>query len=213
MAVPSFQDEYDIIIVGAGVAGSATAVAFARQGRRVLLLERNLREPDRIVGELLQPGGVDALSELGLAGCLEGIEATPIEGYHLYWKDQEASFWFCETNGKKPEGRSFHHGKFVTKLREAASICSNVDVLETTVTEIIREDETGRVKGVLCSMSDGQQKVGDSRCLTRMILILYLNLCTAVLCALDDTSRWTEFQFSVPIFTTSPQITVKILGP
>jgi hypothetical protein len=30
--------------------------------------ERNLSEPDRIVGELLQPGGFSALKELGLAG-------------------------------------------------------------------------------------------------------------------------------------------------
>ena len=42
-----------------------------RDGRRVLLLERDLREPDRIVGELLQPGGVMP-EVLGLEGriCL-----------------------------------------------------------------------------------------------------------------------------------------------
>ena len=34
----------------------------------MLVLERDLSEPDRIVGELLQPGGYLKLLELGLKG-------------------------------------------------------------------------------------------------------------------------------------------------
>lgn len=60
--------EYDMIIVGAGVVGSAAAKAFGEDGRKVLLLERDLSEPDRIVGELMQPGGMNALKELGMEG-------------------------------------------------------------------------------------------------------------------------------------------------
>lgn len=33
-----------------------------------IIIERDLSEPDRIVGELLQPSGYSALKELGLAG-------------------------------------------------------------------------------------------------------------------------------------------------
>ncbi|KAK5659945.1 hypothetical protein OQA88_13410 [Cercophora sp. LCS_1] len=145
---------FDLIIVGAGVAGAAAATAFSRQGRQVLLIERTLKEPDRIVGELLQPGGVDALQALGLGHCLQGIDAIPIEGYHLYWKDEEASFWFCEQNGKKPEGRSFHHGRFVAKLRAAAKAEPNVTVLEATVLEILRDAKSGNVVGVACSTDE-----------------------------------------------------------
>lgn len=61
--------EADIVIVGAGIAGCAAAVAFGKQGRSVILLEKSLKEPDRIVGELLQPGGVEALEKLGLRGA------------------------------------------------------------------------------------------------------------------------------------------------
>jgi squalene monooxygenase len=60
--------EADIVIVGAGIVGCAAAVAFGKQGRSVILLEKSLKEPDRIVGELLQPGGVEALTRLGLRG-------------------------------------------------------------------------------------------------------------------------------------------------
>ena len=65
--------EADIVIVGAGIVGCAAAVAFGKQGRSVILLEKSLKEPDRIVGELLQPGGVNALEKLGLKGTfIEG---------------------------------------------------------------------------------------------------------------------------------------------
>ena len=62
----------EVIIVGSGIVGSALAYALAREGRHVTVIERDLAQPDRIVGELLQPGGVRALREL----CLEG---TPSE--------------------------------------------------------------------------------------------------------------------------------------
>ncbi|KPM39123.1 hypothetical protein AK830_g7448 [Neonectria ditissima] len=55
----------DVVVVGAGVFGAAMAITLARQNRSVFLLERSLKEPDRIVGELLQPGGVRALETLG----------------------------------------------------------------------------------------------------------------------------------------------------
>ena len=47
-------------------------------GRRVLLLERDLSTPDRIVGELLQPGGYRILERLGLADCCSDIDAQKV---------------------------------------------------------------------------------------------------------------------------------------
>ena len=58
-------DGADVVIVGCGIGGSALAVTLAREGRRVTVIERSMSEPDRIVGELLQPGGVAALKTLG----------------------------------------------------------------------------------------------------------------------------------------------------
>lgn len=39
-----------------------------QDGRQVHVIERDLTEPDRIVGELLQPGGYLKLVDLGLEG-------------------------------------------------------------------------------------------------------------------------------------------------
>ena len=58
----------EVILVGSGVLGSALASALARDGRKVTVIERDLKQPDRIVGELLQPGGCKALKKLGLNG-------------------------------------------------------------------------------------------------------------------------------------------------
>lgn len=70
---PAEAPEPDVVIVGAGVLGSAMAAALARDGRRVTVVERDMKEPDRIVGELLQPGGYRALGKLGLEGqCVGG---------------------------------------------------------------------------------------------------------------------------------------------
>ncbi|KAA8515103.1 hypothetical protein F0562_018110 [Nyssa sinensis] len=65
---PKISVNIEIIIVGAGVAASALACALGKDGRQVLVIERDLTEPDRIVGKLLQPGGYLKLIELGLEG-------------------------------------------------------------------------------------------------------------------------------------------------
>ena len=44
-----------------------------QDGRRVHVIERDLMEPNRIVGELLQPGGYLKLVELGLDGIYNNI--------------------------------------------------------------------------------------------------------------------------------------------
>ena len=60
------EDNAEVIIIGCGVVGSALGISLARDGRKVTIIERDMREPDRIVGELLQPGGVEVLKKLNL---------------------------------------------------------------------------------------------------------------------------------------------------
>jgi squalene monooxygenase len=151
---------YDVIVVGAGIAGSALACALSKVSKqnqrplRVLLLERSLAQPDRIVGELLQPGGVHSLQNLGLESCLEGIDAVPAYGYCVIDEDGRTVHIPYPNN---EEGRSFHHGRFIMKLREAAINAESVEVLEGTVTGLI-ESATGRVEGVRVSV-EKQDKV------------------------------------------------------
>lgn len=49
-----------------------------QDGRKVLMLEKDLSQPDRIVGELLQPGGYLALKQMGLQDAVVGIDAQKV---------------------------------------------------------------------------------------------------------------------------------------
>lgn len=81
-------ETYDAIVIGAGVVGPCLATALARQGKKVLIIERDWAEPDRIVGELMQPAGVKALRELGMVQALNGIGAVPVKGYYIKFHDR-----------------------------------------------------------------------------------------------------------------------------
>jgi len=55
---------YDLIIVGAGIGGAATAIVMAHAGKSVLLLEQSVVYEDRVRGEWLAPWGVAEVSGL-----------------------------------------------------------------------------------------------------------------------------------------------------
>ncbi|GAB5592691.1 Squalene epoxidase [Umbelopsis nana] len=148
--------EYDIIVVGAGVVGCAAARAFGTDGRKVLLVERDLNQPDRIVGELLQPGGVNALRKLEMEDCIESIDGIPCHGYGVIFKDQivHIPYPVNEDTGDMAVGKSFHHGRFINNLRKSAKSTENVTVLEATVNSLIKDEDEETVIGVFATTSD-----------------------------------------------------------
>ena len=58
--------DFDVVIVGAGIAGGALATRLARDGLGVLMLERTLAHADRIRGENILPWGVHEATQLGV---------------------------------------------------------------------------------------------------------------------------------------------------
>lgn len=154
--------EYDVAIIGSGILGSALAYSLAASGRSVLLLERDLSEPDRIVGELLQPGGCLALQKIGIDDALEGIDATACEGYEVFWGDKSVRIPYPEESKtmiwsdgteRKQEGRSFHHGRFIQNLRKKAAGQEAVTLVEATVNDLL-EDENGQITGIKATPRD-----------------------------------------------------------
>jgi len=127
----------DAIIVGAGIIGCALSVTLAKQGRSVILLERDWSEPDRIVGELLQPGGVHALTTLGLRDCLEGIDAILEYGYQIIYKDESVMIPYVGRDENARQGRSFHHGRFIKRLRQAAENCNGYRSLSLAIANLL----------------------------------------------------------------------------
>ncbi|MBB5957308.1 2-polyprenyl-6-methoxyphenol hydroxylase-like FAD-dependent oxidoreductase [Saccharothrix tamanrassetensis] len=57
----------EVVVVGGGIAGSSLATVLAREGYRVVVLERQTAYRDKVRGEVMPPWGVAELHRLGLA--------------------------------------------------------------------------------------------------------------------------------------------------
>ncbi|CAN0917732.1 Squalene monooxygenase SE1, partial [Linum grandiflorum] len=137
----------DVIVVGAGVAGAALAHTLGKDGRRVVVIERDLTEPDRIVGELLQPGGYLKLIELGLQDCVEEIDAQRVVGYALIKNGKSTRLSYpLDKFQEDVAGRSFHNGFLLL-------LWFSVRLQQGTVTSLL--EENGVIKGVQYKTKDG----------------------------------------------------------
>ncbi|KAK9863645.1 hypothetical protein WJX84_003359 [Apatococcus fuscideae] len=164
---------WDLTVVGAGIAGCSVAYSLAKgHSRRILLLERDLQQPDRIVGELLQPGGVLALQRLGLEDCVSGIDAQKVYGYYMFKDGNEARVAYPVDGvrslpGREVAGRSFHNGCFVQRLRQAAASCPGVTLRQATVRRLINGkggewDDGQVVAGVQYRSQDGTVRTASA---------------------------------------------------
>ena len=172
----SSSKSYDVVIVGAGIAGCALAHGLSTLPRpkplRIAVVERSLSEPDRIVGELLQPGGMIALERLGMLDCVEGIDAIPVKGYCVVDNGKTVHIPYPGSY----QGRSFHHGRFIMKLREAAGKAKGVELIEGTVTELVEGGESNRVTGVKVT-TKGEDSTEDIKLTISSDLVIVADGC------------------------------------
>ena len=68
------MSDFDVLIVGAGPAGSTLAAFLGRRGVSTLLLDKDTFPRDKVCGEYMSP---EATATLDRAGVLEKVEATP----------------------------------------------------------------------------------------------------------------------------------------
>lgn len=160
--------DYEFIIVGFGVAGASLAEQLGRAGRRVLVVERDVGYQERIVGELIQPGGLQTLRALGLGDAITGADTQEIHGYALYDKGdrraitaagEDVGVAECKlsthlpyptssTTGTGAQGRGWHYGRFVQGLRRLAQQHASVTVIEGTVKSLTYGQDGAVVTGV-----------------------------------------------------------------
>lgn len=127
--------KYDIIVAGAGPAGICAAVAAARQGSKVALIERY-----GVVGGNLTAGYVGPI--LGSVG--PGTMRDEICGL-LGVRDND---WI----GEQGNAHNFEEAKFA--LADLIAKERNIDVfLQTAVFDVIKEDNV--VKGLVCASNEG----------------------------------------------------------
>lgn len=73
---------YDLAVVGAGPAGSTTAILAARRGLRVALIDRQSFPRDKTCGDGIGPTAVRALREIGVDDVFDGC--TPVRDVTIY---------------------------------------------------------------------------------------------------------------------------------
>lgn len=133
---------YDVCIIGAGVVGAALAAYLGKSKITVLVIDKDFSEQDRIVGELLQPDGVQKLKEMQLEAALENIDAVSIKGYALFLKDKSHAVAYP----KNTIGKGLRNGKFIQQLRKQAYKQNSVTFLQADAKQLISENEI--IKGV-----------------------------------------------------------------
>jgi squalene monooxygenase len=160
------KSEFDICIIGAGMAGATIAAYLAPKGIRIALIDHCFKEKKRIVGELLQPGAVLSLEQMGLRHLLDGFDAQPVDGYALVQGDEKTTIPYPHHY----TGMGLHNGLFLQKIRACALQNESVKqihgkalhLLENERNEIIgvsyRESQTSEIKTIhapLTITSDG----------------------------------------------------------
>lgn len=166
-AVEAEKNSPDCVIIGGGVVGAALATCLARQGRKVTVIESSMAEPDRIVGELLQPRGVQSLKNIRLEEALEGIDASPVAGYAVFKSGKH--FRACYPDSI--EGVGFHNGRFVMRLRALAQKEKNVTFIEGNVTKILRDSDSGAVIGVKYRTKSSSDGAGEKTLKTPLTVL------------------------------------------
>ena len=152
-------NRFDVIVVGARCAGSPTAMLLARQGYKVLVVDRATFPSDTVSTHLLHPPGVAALRRWGLLERLVATGCPPIDTYAFDFGP------FTLTGAPGTDEAPVAYGPRRTVLDQLlveAAAEAGAEVREGfTVTEVVVEG--GRVSGVRGHGRDGRTVTEHAR--------------------------------------------------
>lgn len=149
----SNRSDYDAVIVGASLAGCATAIALGRGGASVALVEK---QPDpaafkRMCSHFIQASAVPALERLDLLEPI--IEAGGVRSRMRAWTPWG---WIEAPPSKAREAVNLRRELLDPMLRETAASTPGVELMPgRTADRLVREGET--VHGVVVRDRDGEE--------------------------------------------------------
>ena len=148
---------HDVIIIGAGPAGSAAAAILAEHGRRVLVLERE-KFPRYHIGESLLPFTYQPLKRLGMIEKLKQSAFTKKYSVQFISPDGKASqpFYFFDRYDRETVAQTWQvmRAEFDEMLLNNARDKGAEVIEEISVKELIWEGK--QVVGVRALTKDGE---------------------------------------------------------
>ena len=157
------SNDYDVIVVGARVAGASTAMLLARHGHSVLLLDRATMPSDTVSTHALLRTGVLQLTRWGLADRVLGAGAPPIRQVMLGFGDERIGFDLKDDFGI--ESLLAPRRIVLDAILVRAALETGVDFVGGTSVKDLLRDRHGRVFGVVAGRAtdfgDVQRADGD----------------------------------------------------
>jgi flavin-dependent dehydrogenase len=152
------SQHYDVVIAGARCAGAATAMLLARQGARVLLLDRSGYGTDTLSTHALMRGAVLQLHRWGLLAGVAAAGTPAVRSATFHLPDAVST---VEIKPKQGIGALYAPRRFVLDaiLADAARN-AGADVRFGTSVSGLRRDRTGRVTGVTGRAGPARLEVG-----------------------------------------------------
>ncbi|MFZ2061575.1 MAG: NAD(P)/FAD-dependent oxidoreductase [Candidatus Binatus sp.] len=132
---------FEVIIVGARVAGSATAILLARDGRRVLLIDKDGFPSDRLSTHIVLGGGAKVLERMGMLEMLERAGGVRFERSRTVGPDFDYSGELVR-NGADDRGLCLGRVLMDAAMIDAARSFDNVTFRERfRLTDLLIEDD------------------------------------------------------------------------
>jgi len=149
-------DQADVIVVGAGPAGSTTAFYLAQAGLDVLLLEKSRFPREKVCGDGLTPRGVRALVAMGI-GVSEQDGWVRNKGLRVIGAGQRMELPWPELSSYPGYGLVRPRTDLDQMLARRAQQAGARLLEGVTVTGPVLHDRTGRITGVTAKTADGER--------------------------------------------------------
>ncbi len=159
-------DDADVIVVGAGPAGSTTAYYLAQAGLDVLLLEKSRFPREKVCGDGLTPRGVKALVAMGIS-VSEQDGWVRNKGLRIIGAGQRMELPWPELSSYPGYGLVRPRTDLDQMLAHRAQQAGARLLEGVTVTGPVRDDRTGRITGVTARAADA----GDERTYSSRVIV------------------------------------------
>ena len=160
MATKIAKDQCQVLVVGAGPAGAATAYHLAKAGIDVLVLEKSAFPRDKICGDGLTPGAVKEILAMGINPVEEGWQVN--RGLSVIGGGHRITLPWPEKSSLPSYGLTCKRTELDQRLIQQAVACG-ARLIENTAVQDLVTDADGYACGVSAIVREPQTRQKKNR--------------------------------------------------